>query len=137
MKKNALVARIGGTLPASLLLSLLMLAVSMLSLPLAAHAQSLLSETDARQVIEERYGVEVLRIEKAENDGLPVFIMRVMNAAGDFNEAFQVNVLVMNRRNGELVPQFHHGASGATYPGDGPREVTDDSGPALRKGTFR
>lgn len=107
------------------------------ALPSAAMGQSLMSEEKARQAIEDRYGVQVLRVEKADRDGIPVFVAKVMNPPGNYNEAFQVNMLVIDRRSGELVPQFRHGASGVSYPGDGPRQVPDDSGPALREGTFR
>lgn len=118
-------------------LAMLLLVTGMFAIPANVRAQSLMSEADARQAIMDRYGVDVLRIAEAERGGVPVFIMKVMNPAGNYNEAFQVNVLVMNRRNGELMPQFQHGVSGVTFPGDGPRQVDDDSGPALREGTFR
>lgn len=99
----------------------------------AVWAQSLITETDARHKIEERYSVEVLQVEESERDGVPVFVIRVMNSAGNYNEAFQVNVLVMDRRSGKLVSQFRHTATGVTGVADGPRAVEEDIGPALRE----
>lgn len=101
----------------------------------AARAQSLLSEAEARQAIEDRYGVQVLRIEESERDGVSVFILKVMNPAGNFNEALVVSTLLMNRQNGQLISQFRHGRSGVIDSAGARREVREDSGPALRKGS--
>ncbi len=35
-----------------------------------------------------------------------------MNPPGNFNEALQVNTLMVDRQTGELVPQFRHAPSG-------------------------
>lgn len=104
--------------------------------PPAARAQSLLSEAEARQTIEDSYGVQVLRIEETERDGIPVFILKVMNPAGNFDEALQVSTLLMNRRNGLLMSQFRHGRSGVVDSAGARREVREDSGTALRKGSI-
>lgn len=101
----------------------------------AARAQSLLSEAEVRQTIVDRYGVQVLRIEEVERDGVPVFILKVMNPAGNFNEALVVSTLLMNRQNGQLISQFRHGRSGVIDSAGARREVREDSGPALRKGS--
>lgn len=77
-----------------------------------AMAQANLSEDQASRMIEDKYGVQVVGIEAAAMDGRQVFIVRVMNPPGDFNEAFQVNTLVVDRGTGELVPQFRHAPSG-------------------------
>lgn len=102
--------------------------------PPAAFAQSLMSDAEARRAIADSYGAEVLRVEATERDGVPVFILKVMNPAGDFDEAYQVNVLVMNRQTGQLVPQFRHRSSGATNSASGRRDVNENSGPVLRQG---
>jgi hypothetical protein len=99
----------------------------------AALAQSLMSETEARREMKESYDVQVLNVKQAEQDGVPVFIVKVMNTAGNYNEAFQVNVLVMDRRNGKLVPQFRHTTTGVTGAGNGPRDIDEDIGPDLRE----
>jgi hypothetical protein len=62
--------------------------------------------------IETTYQVKVLRIREALHDGRPVFIVTVMNAGGNFNEAFQVNTLMVDRRSGKLVSQFRPAMSG-------------------------
>jgi hypothetical protein len=99
----------------------------------AAMAQSLITEAKARQEIEARYSVQVLRIQKAEEGKTPVFIIKVMNKAGNFNEAFQVNVVMMDRRTGKLIPQFQHTVSGTTGMGNGPRDIEENIGPSLRE----
>ncbi len=98
-----------------------------------AAAQALLTEAAARTAVEERYGVEVLRIESAEQDGVPVFLVRVMNPGGNFNEAFQVNTLVLDRRTGNLVPQFRHESSGVRDRSGTRRETDENTGPVLRR----
>lgn len=101
-----------------------------------ALAQALMTTEAARGAIEQEFGVEVLRIDPAEIDGRPAFLLRVMNPEGDFNEAFQVNTLVVDRATGDLIPTFRHGPSGYA-PGGAGRSGRDDVGPALRRGTFR
>ncbi len=98
-----------------------------------AAAETLLSEEAARTALEREYGVEVLRITADEQDGVPVFLVRVMNPGGNFNEAFQVNTLVVDRRTGKLVPQFRHGASGTRDRSGTRRETSEDVGPVLRR----
>ena len=73
-------------------------------------------EAAARRQIEVRFDVDVLRSEAGEIDGIPVWLMTVMNRGGDFNSAFQVNVLAVDRRSGELVPAFRHRSSGYDLP---------------------
>ncbi|UCH74730.1 MAG: hypothetical protein JSU82_02425 [Rhodospirillales bacterium] len=107
-------------------------AVSLLAVgPVAA--QSLMSEAAARQALEAEYGVEVLRVEAGERDGVPVFFARVMNPAGNFNEAFQVNILVVDRRSGRLVRQFRHDNSGVQDTAGTRRDTNENSGPILRR----
>lgn len=96
-------------------------------------AQALMSESAARAALEREYGVEVLRVEPGEQDGVPVFVMRVMNPGGNFNEAFQVNTLVMDRQTGRLVPQFRHGPSGVRGAGASSTGTNENSGPLLRR----
>jgi hypothetical protein len=54
----------------------------------------------------------VLRVREALYDGRSVYIVTVMNPGGDFNEAFQVNTLMVDRRSGKLVSQFRPAMSG-------------------------
>lgn len=98
-----------------------------------AAAQTLMTESEARAALEEEYGVQVLRVEPGEQDGVPVFVVRVMNPGGNFNEAFQVNTLVINRQTGELVRQFRHGPSGMRGAGGARAGANENSGPILRR----
>lgn len=98
-----------------------------------ASAQTLLSESVVRAQIETDWGVRVLRVVADEQDGLPVFLVRVMNPGGNYNEAFQVNILVVDRRTGKLVPQFRHGPSGVRGAGGVRGSSNENSGPVLRR----
>ncbi len=74
----------------------------------AAVSQAAMSEDQVRTAIERDYGVQVLRVSPGTADGRNVFMVTVMNPPGDFNEAFQVNTLVIDAETGRLVPQFRH-----------------------------
>lgn len=105
--------------------------------PSPALAQSLMTTEAVRGAIEQEFGVEVLRIDDIEIDGRPAFLLRVMNPAGDFNEAFQINTLAVDRATGDLIPSFRHGPSGYSSEGPSGRAGSDDIGPALRRGSLR
>jgi len=109
------------------------LAGGLLAISEPAGAQALMSEAAARAKLEKDWGVEVLRVQADEQDGVPVFLVRVMNPGGNFNEAFQVNVLVIDRRTGELVPQFRHGPTGLRGVAGAPNDADENSGPVLRR----
>lgn len=93
------------------------LAAAQLVLVAGASAQTLMGEADATAAVETEYGVEVLDVEEDTVDGTPVFRVTVMNPAGDFNEAFLVSTLIVDRRTGGLVPQYRQGSQGAELPG--------------------
>lgn len=101
--------------------------------PGSAVAQGLMSESEVRSKLQKDWGVQVLRVQADEQDGAPVFVVRVMNPGGNFNEAFQVNVLVVDRRTGELVPQFRHGPSGVHRAGGARNDTNENAGPILRR----
>jgi hypothetical protein len=100
-------------------------------------AQQLMSESAARKAIELAYGVQVIGIEAGGKDGWRYFTVRVMNPAGDFNEAFMVSVLVVDRQTGKIVPQYRQGDSGAELSGPERRGVRGDTGPVLRRESMR
>ena len=106
------------------------------TMPFAAQGQTLMTEEAARAMLEETYGVEVLRI-AVDRDSVDIFVVRVMNPGGDFNEAFQVNVLVVDRRTGMLVPQFRHTPSGVRDTAGARRDAAEGSGPVLRRKSLR
>lgn len=104
-----------------------------LGLAAGASAQGLLSESEASAAIGRDYGVEVLDIEPATIDGSPVFRVTVMNPGGNYNEAFMVTTLILDRQTGQLVRTFRQGAQGAESLAPGRREAGENSGPALRR----
>jgi hypothetical protein len=82
--------------------------------------------------IEARFPVQVLKVDQATADGRSVFIVTVMNRSGDYNEAFQVNRLVVDAATGKLVRQFRHRASGYELSGAARREPPRDGTEAPR-----
>jgi hypothetical protein len=62
--------------------------------------------------IAKTYGVTVLKISNATQDGAQVLLVTVMNPGGNFNEAFQVTNLVVDRQTGRLISQFRHTPTG-------------------------
>ncbi len=91
------------------------------AIPFAADAA--VSADAASQQIGERFGVEVLKVQPGEIDGRAVWLLTVMQPAGDRNNAFQVHVLAVDRESGELVPSFRHHADGITLPPPAPGGV--------------
>ena len=79
---------------------------------LAAPAWSAMSADEVAAAIAEAYGVTVLRVVPAKDDGRSVFRLTIMNPGGDFDEAFQVNTLLVDAETGKLVSGFRHRASG-------------------------
>ncbi len=102
-----------------------------------ALAQQLMSQDAATKAVEQAYDVQVIRIEAGSKDGSRFFTVRVINLAGDFNEAFMVSELVIDRRTGKLIPQFRQGQNGVESSGPGRRDVRGDIGPVLRRESMR
>lgn len=103
----------------------------------SAAAQPLMSEADARAAVERDYGVNVLGIrEDTTTEGDPVFRITVMNPEGNYNEAFMVTTLLLDRRTGKLVSQFQQGAQGAKLPPAPDRGTESNTGPEMRRETF-
>ncbi len=100
-----------------------------------AHAQVGVDAAASR--IAEEYGVEVLRTRAGELDGKPVWLITVMRQGGDFNSAFQVTTLAVDRMSGALVPVYRHGESGAIGTGTDVDTRSDLRPDAARSGTWR
>ena len=79
---------------------------------LAAPAWAAMSADEVAAAIAEAYGVTVLRVVPAKDDGRSVYRLTIMNPGGDFDEAFQVNTLLVDADTGKLVSGFRHLASG-------------------------
>ncbi len=82
------------------------------ALLLAGPAWAALSADQVAAAITEAYGVSVLKIVAAEDEGRTVYWVTIMNPGGDFDEAFQVNTLLVDADTGKLVSGFRHRASG-------------------------
>ncbi|MGH7013613.1 MAG: PepSY domain-containing protein [Stellaceae bacterium] len=121
--------------------------LALMALPLVAHAAQPrkpaapagVDRTAQKltQQLAQRYGVQVLRADRELLDGKPVYRMVVMNAGGDFNEAYAVHTLVVDAASGALVSQFQHAPAGyalAASPDRTPRD--DGSGVTIRRATF-
>lgn len=115
-------------------------AVLALALVLWPGAAAALTKEEAERKVAETYGVEVIskKTRAGEIDGRPVWFLTVMNPGGDFNAAFQVTTLAVDRDSGELVPAFRHRPSGYELPGPGSRGDKDGLRPdAARTRTWR
>ena len=82
----------------------------------AGTARAQVTDEEAGRQIAEAYDVKVLRVREGDIDGRPVWYVTVMNPVGDFNEAFQVNTVAVDRQTGQLVPSFRHRTSGYELP---------------------
>lgn len=71
-----------------------------------AATQFSAEEAAVAKKLSDAYGVRVLRIRSGEMDGSPVYIVTVMNPGGNFNAAFQVTTLAVDRKTGALVSNF-------------------------------
>ncbi len=77
----------------------------------APPAVAITDDAAAKQIAAE-FGVIVLRVKSGSIDGIPVWLVTVMNRGGEFNSAFQVNTLAVDQATGRLVPSFRHRPSG-------------------------
>ena len=75
---------------------------------LATAAWAAMSADQVAAAIAEAYGVTVLRVEPMTEDGRAAYLVTIMNPGGDFNEAFQVNKIVVDAETGDLTPEFRH-----------------------------
>lgn len=84
-----------------------------------------------------RFSVQVLRAQREQLDGKPVYRMVVMNPGGDFNEAYAVHTLVVDAKTGALVSQFQNETSGYQLSAPPDRTPRDNGvGTAIRRETF-
>jgi hypothetical protein len=69
----------------------------------SGNAVAQVTDQEAKRQIEETYDVEVLRVREGEIDGRGVWLVTVMLPPGDFNTAFMVSNLAIDRQTGDLV----------------------------------
>lgn len=86
------------------------------ALPLSPAAQAAVSQEAAAKSIAERYGVQVLKVRGGERAGRKVWLVTVMQPAGNRNNAFQVHLLAVDQETGELISSFQHHSSGYSLP---------------------
>ena len=84
---------------------------AMLALGASPTAAALSADQVKRQV-ETRYGVKVLRIKPMTEQGRSAFAVTIMNPGGAFNEAFQVNTIVIDAETGRPIIQYRQGPGG-------------------------
>ncbi len=82
------------------------------TLALGATPAVALSADQVKRQVEARYGVTVLRIEAVTEQGRSAYAVTIMNPGGDFNEAFQVNTIVIDAESGRPIIQFRQGPRG-------------------------
>ena len=82
------------------------------TLALGATPAAALSADQVKRQVETRYGVKVLRIKPMTEQGRSAFAVTIMNPGGDFNEAFQVNTIVIDAETGRPIVQYRQGPGG-------------------------
>jgi len=96
------------------------------------------SSEQAAQKVAEQFNVKVLKVRAAVLDSTPVWLVTVMKAGGNNNDAFQVTTLAVDQETGTLVPSFRHGANGFRLPEGQDRETRLEQRPeAMRSGAWR
>lgn len=101
----------------------------------APPAFALQSPEAVKQQIEKAYPVQVLEIFEIKSDSQPAYAVVVMNSGGNYNEAFQVNTLIVDAETGQLIRQFRHHASGYEVPESAVRRWPKNDTGALRRET--
>jgi hypothetical protein len=102
-----------------------------------ARAQDVLPPEKVKELVADRYDVEVLRVAAVEGrEGSQVYRVTVMVPPGNSNASFMVSTLVVDATTGKLVSQFRHLRHGYELP---PPAVSsrENSGVTSRRETFR
>lgn len=102
----------------------------------AAPALSEMSKEEIAKAVGEAYGVTVLRVVAAEDDGRAVYLVTFMSPGGNFNEAFQVSTIAVDAATGKKVSQFRHGPSGYRLPARPPTAPTGRPWTSPAKGSL-
>ncbi len=93
-----------------------------LALSPAANAAEL-SAAEVAQQIAQTYPVKVLSVRNIEVDGRTAYAVTVMTKGGDFDDAFQVNTILVDADTGKPIPVFRHRESGYILPDAGDRKT--------------
>ena len=114
-----------------------LLAGLVVGLVLSGSAVAQVTDEEAKLWVEETYAVEVLGVRESEVDGRAVWLVTVMLPEGDFNSAFMVSNLAIDRQSGNLVPSFRHRKSGYDLPGGLRSDRAGLRPDAMRTGPWR
>ncbi len=82
------------------------------TLALGASPAAALSADQVKRQVETRYNVKVLRIKPMTEQGRSAFAVTIMNSGGAFNEAFQVNTIVIDAETGRPIIQYRQDPGG-------------------------
>lgn len=105
--------------------------------PAMVWAQEVLPPEKVKEIVADRYDVDVLRVAPAEGEGSsPVYRVTVMVPPGNSNASFMVSTLVVDATTGNLVSQFRHLRHGYELPPD-PVSSRENSSQVSRRETFR
>lgn len=102
-------------------------AVAIFGAVLAAGAQpgqAAMSADQVKRQVASEFNVRVLKVRSIKDEGQAAFAVVIMNDGGDFNEAWQVNTIVVDADTGKLIRQFRHRASGISDAGHQRRDTT-------------
>ena len=103
----------------------------------SGSAKAQVTDQEAKRLIEESYGVEVLGVRADEIDDRAVWLVTFMVPGGNSNAAFMVRSLAIDQQTGDLVPSFRHKTSGYVLPGGARADESDVRPDAMRSGTWR
>jgi uncharacterized membrane protein YkoI len=114
-------------------------AIEQQSLASAPAPEPALGEEEARRLVRDGLGVEVLSAELVERDGRPVYALTVMNPPGDYNGAMMVRTLLVDGATGGLLGEVPDAPRTASEQGSGLSRAAglEGSGPEARRRTYR
>lgn len=100
-------------------------AITVLAVSGPSRAQTL---GEIKERIEGDYGVDVLGMRRVVRGGRKLVAVSIMSPGGNFNDAYQINVLLVDPDTGRPIPLFRHDVSGYRFgdaaKGDTTRERT-------------
>ena len=118
-------------------LPVLALTAWLAQLAVPSSAKAAMTQSQVAAATEKSYDVRVLKIYADKENGKNVFRVKVMYNGGDWNTAFQVNIIVIDAETGERVAQFKHQSSGRSLPGNYDSMPNRQPPDALRRHIWR
>jgi hypothetical protein len=84
-----------------------------------------------------RFGAQLLRAERGDEDGRAVYRVVIMAPGGNLDNAYAVRTLVVDEQTGALIPQFRNEPSGYALSAPADRTPRDDGiATTLRRESF-